>query len=64
MAGITVFDTLAEAVRSGFRIYDRMPEGYVVRRHTEAGFALALVIERKPSSAEQSELLSNGFERA
>ena len=47
MAGIMVFDTLAEAVRLGFRIYDRMPEGYIVRRETQSGLALALVVERK-----------------
>lgn len=29
MAGIMVFDTLAEAVRLGFRIYDRTPDGYL-----------------------------------
>lgn len=48
MAGIMVFDTLAEAVRLGFRIYDRMPDGYIVQRQTESGRALALVVERKP----------------
>ena len=49
MAGIMVFDTLAEAVRLGFRIYDRMPDGYIVQRQTASGLALALVVERKPS---------------
>ncbi|HEY1978246.1 MAG TPA: hypothetical protein VGG89_16965 [Candidatus Baltobacteraceae bacterium] len=49
MAGIMVFDTLAEAVRRGFHIYDRMPDGYIVQRRTESGLALALVVERKPS---------------
>lgn len=49
MAGIMVFDTLAEAVRLGFHIYDRMPDGYIVQRQTESGRALALVVERKPS---------------
>lgn len=49
MAGIMVFDTLAEAVRLGFRVYDRMPDGYIVQRQTESGLALALVVERKPS---------------
>lgn len=49
MAGIMVFETLAEAVRLGFRIYDRMPDGYIVQRQTESGLALALVVERKPS---------------
>ncbi|HZY99069.1 MAG TPA: hypothetical protein VFE36_05820 [Candidatus Baltobacteraceae bacterium] len=48
MAGIVVFESLAEAVRLGFRIYDRTRDGYVVQRQTESGRALALVVERKP----------------
>lgn len=56
MAGIMVFDTLAEAVRRGFRIYDRTPDGYVVQRQTESGLALALVVERKPSLSEKPSL--------
>lgn len=54
MAGIMVFDTLAEAVRRGFRIYDRMPDGYIVQRRSEAGLALALVVLRKPPNAKPS----------
>ncbi|HVA34537.1 MAG TPA: hypothetical protein VNG31_10340 [Candidatus Baltobacteraceae bacterium] len=48
MAGITIFDTLAEAVRMGFTIYDRTPDGFIVQRRTERGYALALVVPRKP----------------
>jgi hypothetical protein len=54
MAGIMVFETLAEAVRLGFRIYDRMPDGYVVQRQTESGLALALVVERKDAPKSKS----------
>ncbi len=65
MAGIVVFKTLAEAVRMGFQIYDRMPNGYVVQRQTESGFAFALVVERKPSpgSRDDSELLADELKR-
>jgi hypothetical protein len=56
MAGIMVFDTLAEALRLGFRIYDRMPDGYIVERQTESGRAFALVVERKPSVTSNSSL--------
>ena len=57
MAGIMVFDTLAEAIRLGFRVYDRMPDGYIVQRRTEAGLAFALVVERKHAPAESTHLL-------
>jgi hypothetical protein len=43
MAGLTVFKSLAEALRAGFEIYDRTAEGYLVRTRTDAGWALALV---------------------
>lgn len=46
MPGITIFNTLGEAVRMGFRIYDRTPEGFIVQRQTENGLALALVVPR------------------
>jgi hypothetical protein len=51
MAGIMVFDSLAEAVRLGFRIYDRLPDGYIVQRRSEGGLALALVRERKADAS-------------
>jgi hypothetical protein len=43
MAGLTVFSSLAEALRAGFEIYDRTAEGYLVRTRTDAGWAMALV---------------------
>lgn len=44
MAGITIFHSLAEAVRHGFQIYDRTADGYIMRIRTENGWALALVV--------------------
>jgi hypothetical protein len=42
MQGILIFNTLAEAVASGFEVFDRTPEGYLVRKRTERGWAIAL----------------------
>jgi hypothetical protein len=63
--GIIVFHTLAEAVRMGFRIYDRVPDGYLVQRETEGGRALAIVVERGSSASgtDKSQLLADGFKR-
>jgi hypothetical protein len=48
----------------GFRIYDRMPDGYLVQRETERGRALAMVIERDSSAgASKSQFLTDGFKR-
>lgn len=43
MAGLLVFKSLAEALRAGFQVYDRTPEGYLVRVKTSSGWALAVV---------------------
>jgi hypothetical protein len=43
MAGLTIFTSLAEAIRAGFQVYDRTPEGYLVRTKTDSGWAMALV---------------------
>ncbi len=48
MAGIVTFTTLAEALRWGFQVYDTAPEGYLVRKRTPAGMALALVVLKRP----------------
>ncbi|MBV8147812.1 MAG: hypothetical protein JO092_01830 [Candidatus Eremiobacteraeota bacterium] len=49
----------------GFRIYDRLPDGYLVQRETEAGRALALVVERNSNTrVHESQLFSDGFERS
>ena len=43
MAGIIVFESLAQAIRAGFELYEQTATGYVVRMRTAAGWALALV---------------------
>lgn len=40
---MTVFPTLAEAIRAGYEVFERIPNGYLVRRHTQHGYALAVV---------------------
>jgi hypothetical protein len=59
VAGILVFRTIGEAQRAGFEVYDRIPEGYLVRMRRGDGWALALVELRKPAVEElrESELL-------
>ena len=43
MAGIIVFESLAQAVRAGFELNEQTATGYLVRMRTPAGWALALV---------------------
>ncbi len=43
MSGLMVFKSLADALRAGFQIYDRTPDGYLVRTQTAQGWAMALV---------------------
>ncbi len=43
MNGIKVFATLEEAQAAGFAIFERIPDGYLVRRDEGAHFALAVV---------------------
>jgi hypothetical protein len=43
MAGIMVFNTLADALRAGFVVHDRTERGYVVKTRTAAGWAMAVV---------------------
>jgi hypothetical protein len=40
---VTVFPTLADAIRAGYELFDRTPDGYLVRLRTENGYALAIV---------------------
>lgn len=42
MQGITVFNSLADAIRAGFELYDRTSYGYLVRTRTANGWALAI----------------------
>ncbi len=44
MSGLMVFTSLADALRAGFQVYDRTPDGYLVRTKTPSGWALALVM--------------------
>jgi hypothetical protein len=43
MPGLMTFPSLAAAIRAGFQVYDRTETGYLVRKRTPAGFALAIV---------------------
>ncbi len=43
MAGIMIFNSVSEALRAGFRVYDRTSTGYLVRTRTASGWALAVV---------------------
>ncbi len=42
MQGIMVFKSMLEAVSSGFQYFDRTKDGYLVRKMTPAGWALAI----------------------
>jgi hypothetical protein len=44
--GLLTFSTLMDALEAGYQIYDRTPEGYLVRTRTHAGWALARVVVR------------------
>jgi hypothetical protein len=47
MQGILIFNSLAEAVASGFEYLDRTEGGYLVRKRTQNGWALALAKEKR-----------------
>ena len=47
MQGLTTFESLTDALRAGFQVYDRTSHGYLVRTRTSAGWALAIVEPRK-----------------
>jgi hypothetical protein len=51
MAGLMVFDSVADALKAGFQIYDRTQDGYLVRARTARGWAMALVRCRRPLKA-------------
>jgi hypothetical protein len=46
---MTVFHSLSEALRAGFQVEDRAPNGYVVRIRTTQGWARAMVVVRPGS---------------
>jgi hypothetical protein len=43
---MTVFNSLSDALRAGFQVEDRAPNGYVVRIRTQSGWARAIVVVR------------------
>jgi hypothetical protein len=43
MAGVLVFRSLRVALDAGFQVYDRAPNGFIVRRKGEKGWELAIV---------------------
>jgi hypothetical protein len=47
MSGIVTFQSLAEAIRQGYQVYQNIPEGYLVRTRTPSGMAFALVILKR-----------------
>ena len=49
MPGIQVFKTLADALRAGFTVYYRTPDGYLVRMRTAHGWAMAIVTCQGPA---------------
>jgi hypothetical protein len=42
-----VFESLREALRQGYEVYTRVPEGYLVRIRVRDRWALALVALRR-----------------
>lgn len=43
MPGILTFKTLADALRAGYQVFDRIEHGYLVRTRTASGWAMAIV---------------------
>lgn len=44
-----VFESITEALRQGYHVYTRVPEGYLVRTRVRDRWALAIVSLRRPS---------------
>jgi len=42
MQGIMIFKSISEALSSGFQYFDRTKDGYLVRKMTSRGWALAI----------------------
>ncbi|GAC1607113.1 MAG: hypothetical protein NVS3B3_09250 [Aquirhabdus sp.] len=40
---MTVFPTLKAAIDAGFTVYDKLPNGYLMRIKTANGWAMAIV---------------------
>lgn len=54
MAGLVTFPSLEAALRAGFQVYDRTPNGYLVRTKTSAGWAIALVDLRTAAASSRN----------
>jgi len=48
MNGIVVFQSLPEALRAGYQVFDRLEEGYLMRTRTPAGWAMAICRVNSP----------------
>ena len=52
-AGIKIFPSLEEAKAAGFTLYEKRPDGFLVRRDDGHSFALALVVTETPEPSEK-----------
>jgi len=43
MQGVLILHSMADALAKGFEFFDRTADGYLVRKKTERGWALAIV---------------------
>lgn len=43
MSLLPEFSSLVAALRAGYQVYDRAPNGYLVRARTATGWSIALV---------------------
>ncbi len=53
MSGIRVFSSLEAAQAAGFTVFERIPDGYLVRKDSGVNFALAVVKIKKEEPAEK-----------
>lgn len=44
MQGVLVLETMADAIAAGFEFFDKTADGYLVRKKTPRGWALAIVL--------------------
>jgi hypothetical protein len=49
--GIKIFPSLEEAQAAGFTLYEKRPDGFLVRRDDGHSFALALVVTEPAENA-------------
>jgi len=52
-AGIKIFQSLEEAKAAGFTLYEKRPDGFLVRRDDGHSFALALVVTPPPETSDE-----------